>query len=515
MAIKRKAVVKAPKTALGRSLKAAKKMEDQEAEVDVEADQDVEEETEEVQAIEAEEHEEEAEEEEEEESEEDRVAREEEETTVARKKELKATSVDDLKTIASNKGLDIGNKLVMVEMILTHEAQERANIREQKAQVRQVLVAKKEALEALGMPELRDACVSFGITGQLTKQARVEMVIKRWQEDDGVDKALSQIAYDKRRAGLELMPNSDLRSLCETVGINPFVKELVVERVVRAENKAGHFARPSSELKMVPEDEAPKTAKKTDMVDALLANEVQRKKEKEIKKQEEELAENRRKELRAMSVDELKKQLTTKGLDAAGKKDELIEAVFNLRSREEAVLAKKADMKAYGLEKLRAILKLNQIDAGKSQINDVVNLLLEHEEKVHENARLYEGKVVELLAKQKEELESKSAAELKEMCTAKGLKSGVGKDVHVERLLEEAKLSGLADVEKVLAMHARNARKEELSAMDTPALLHLADKMSIDTLMKEVMVERVLAHEADVGPIVVASGPATKKLRRA
>lgn len=266
---------------------------------------------------------------------------------------------------------------------------------------------------------------------------------------------------------------------------------------------------------MVPDDEAPKTAKKIDMVDAMLANEEKRKKEKELKKQEEEAADNTRKELRAMSVDDLKKQLTSKGLEAAGKKDELIDAVFNLRTRDEAASAKKAELKAYGIEKLRAILELNQIDAGKSKINDVVDLLLQHEEKVHENARLYEAKVVEVLAKQKEELDGKSAAELKEMCAAKGLKSGVGKDVHVERLLEEAKLSGLADVEKVLAMQARTARKEELAAMDTAALLQLADNMEIDTLVKEVMVERVLAHESEVGPIVVASGPPTKKSRKA
>jgi len=424
-------------------------------------------------------------------------------------------SADDLKTVAASKGLEMCNKVLLLENILKHEAQERAIVREQQAQVRQVLVAKKEELEAMGMPELRDACVSYGITGQLTKQARVESVIKRWQEDDGVDKALTKIAYDKRQEGLELMQNSDLRILCESVDINPFVKELVVERVVRAENKAGHFARPPTELKLLPDEDAPKTAKKTDMVDALLANEVQRKKEKELKRQEEEVAESRRKELRSMSVDDLKKQLTSKGLDATGKKDDLIDAVFNLRAREEAALAKKANLKAYGIEKLRAILELNQIDAGKSKINEVVDLLLEHEEKVHENARVYEGKVVELLAKQKEELESKTTAELKEMCTAKGLKPGVGRDVHVERLLEDAKLNGIADVEKVLAMNARNVRKEELSAMDTVALLQLADSMAVDTLVKEVMVERVLAYESEVGPIVVASGPAAKKLRKA
>jgi len=400
-------------------------------------------------------------------------------------------------------------------MILKHEAQERSAIREQKALVRQVLVAKKEELEALGMPELREACAYYGITGQLTKQVRVETVIKRWQEDDGVDKALAKIAYDKRQGGLEMMQNSELRTLCESVDINPFVKELVVERIVRAEHKTGHFARPASEVKMVLDDDAPKTAKKIDMVDALLANEVQRKKEKELKKQEEATAENTRKELRAMSVDELKKQLTSKDVDATGKKDELVDALFALRAREEAALTKKSELKAHGIDKLRAILDLNQIDAGKSKINEMVELLLVHEEKVLETSRLYEGKILEVLAKQKDELEAKSTAELKEMCSTRGVKPGVGKEVHVERLLEEAKLSGLADVEKIIASQARDARKEELAAMDTVALLQLADTMSINTLVKEVMVERVLAHESEFGPIVVASGPATKKLRRA
>lgn len=181
---------------------------------------------------------------------------------------------------------------------------------------------KKEELEALGLPELKQECSSLGITGQgqLSKPARIEMIIKQWQENDGVDKALAQIAHGKRQSDLAAREKPVLSDLCEANGIDPYVKELIVERVVRVEHKAGRFARPSNEMKTLPDEDAPKAPKKTDIVDALLANEENRKRERELKKQEEELAESKKRELRAMTIDELKKQLTKHKLDASGKK---------------------------------------------------------------------------------------------------------------------------------------------------------------------------------------------------
>jgi len=340
------------------------------------------------------------------------------------------------------------------------------------------------------------------------------MIIKQWQEDDGVDKALAQKDQEKRVSELTAMDKPTLSDLCEAAGINPFVKELVVERVVRVEQKAGHFARPSCEMKKLPEEDAPKTAKKTDMVDALLALEENRKKERELRRQEEEKAENTKRELRALTNDELKKQLNKHKLDASGKKEELVEALFLVKAQEDAVAARKTDLKSMGIDKLKALLELNEIDLGKgTKADSMVELFLAKEQTIKEIARAYEVKVDTAFIKKKEDLETKSVAELKDMCTIRNVKSGVGKEAHVERLVEHLKENGLPETEKLIAEQARNARYAELMAMDTSALLKLAEDKEIDTLVKEVMVERIMAYEEECGPIVAV--PAKKKARKA
>jgi len=485
-------------------------------EVEEEPEEEVEDE-EEAEPVEEEEEAEEAEDEEEEqESEEDKIAREEAEATASRKKELRAMYLDDLKAVATKAGLEVCAKLAMLDEILKHEAQQRADLRARKALVREVLISKKDEFEALALPELKQECVAHGITGQLTKQARIEALIKQWQEDEGVDKALAQKAHEKRESDLLAMDKPTLNGLCEAVEINPVVKELVVERIVRIEHKAGRFAKPSSEMKKLPEEDVQKAPKKADIVDALLANEENRKRGKELRRQEEELAENKKRELRALTMDELKKQLTKHKLDSCGKKEELVEALFLVRSQEDSVLARKAEFKSLGAEKLKALLELNEIDVAKgTKADSMVELFLSQEEKVREAARAYEVKVADSFLKQKEELESKSTAELKELCTSKNLKPGVGKEMHVERLLEHIKENGLPETEKLIALQARNSRYAELISMEMTALLKLANSMEIDILVKEVMVERVMAHEEEHGPIVIASGPAKKKARKA
>merc|ERR1712032_670721 len=97
--------------------------------------------------------------------------------------------------------------------------------------------------------------------------------------------------------------------LCEKRRIDPFVKEVLVVRIVKREYEMGRFSRPKAEKGA----EGPAPGEKTDMVDAILAQESNRKKEVELKKQQEDAAASKRKELKAMSVEELKKSLVKKG----------------------------------------------------------------------------------------------------------------------------------------------------------------------------------------------------------
>merc|ERR1719456_328745 len=215
-----------------------------------------------------------------------------------------------------NNGLATGKKEVMIKNLLKHESKARAVAREQKAKIRAVVVKKKQELESSSPSELSKMCDALGIKGVRSKEERVQRILVHWQENDGVDKALTQIAQEERTRELQVMDNTQLQKLCSKVGVDPFVKEIMVERISKREYDMGCYSRPA-----LPQDQAPSAQPSGDMVEALLASEAQRKKERELQSQQEEKAAQKRKEIKAMSVDDLKKRLAKKGLDASGKKE--------------------------------------------------------------------------------------------------------------------------------------------------------------------------------------------------
>merc|ERR1719230_1133251 len=161
--------------------------------------------------------------------------------------------------------------------MLKHEAQARGAQRAHEAKMRAVVVQKKEELEALSAPDLKNLCSSKGITGVLTKPVRVEKLLQLWQQEDGVNKGLEQMARAEREGELVAMDKAALRKLCERSGVEAFVKEIMVERLLKHEVEAGRFVRPAAEQEV--KEEAPAAAQKGDLVAALLASEANRKKE--------------------------------------------------------------------------------------------------------------------------------------------------------------------------------------------------------------------------------------------
>merc|ERR1712232_523275 len=109
------------------------------------------------------------------------------------------------------------------------------------------------------------------------------------------DKALARKAEEERKAELMEMDNVTLRKLCDKAGVDPFVKEVLVDRISKRENDMGHYSKACAE-----DGDAPQN-KSTDMVEALLANESTRKKDKELKSKQEEEVAKKRHELKAMS----------------------------------------------------------------------------------------------------------------------------------------------------------------------------------------------------------------------
>jgi len=102
----------------------------------------------------------------------------------------------------------------------------------------------------------------------------------------------------------------------------------------------------------------------------------------------------------------------------------------------------------------------------------------------------------QVLADKTKELEGMNLQSLKDLCEEKGLKSGGSKGDKIDRILGDVVAKGEVDI--ILANMSRAARREELSSMTKDELQKLCQKSKIDPIVKEVMVERILVHEAGV-----------------
>merc|ERR1711972_782351 len=107
-----------------------------------------------------------------------------------------------------------------------------------------------------------------------------------------------------------------------------------------------------------------------------------------------------------------------------------------------------------------------------------------------EEARAKEAKVREVTAKMKKEKSHMSAQELKDALLKKGLKTGGAKTEMIERLIECAREEG--EVDRTIALLAREEKREELLSMHKDALIELCTKSGVDPIVKEVMVDRLL-----------------------
>jgi len=175
---------------------------------------------------------------------------------------------------------------------------------------------------------------------------------------------------------------------------------------------------------------------------------------------------------------------------------------------EQQLEARKAELKEMGKDQLKKLVLSKGLAIGG--LEAMVQAILDHEEQLRNEVKAHAAKADVVLAKKKEEMEALSAAELKDMCTSKGLAPGIGKQDRVERLIGEVRRSG--EVHQLVANQVKAERRVELLAMDVAAMETLCEKAAIDPLVKEVMVERLLAHESEFGRS--DEEPATKKARK-
>merc|ERR1711957_1089022 len=197
---------------------------------------------------------------------------------------------------------------------------------------------------------------------------------------------------------LSAMDVNQLQKLCSKMGVDPFVTEIMVDRISKKETEMGCYSRPA-----LPQDEAPQAQQSLDMVEALLANEAQRKKENEVKSQQMDKLAEKRKELKSMSLEDLKKRLTKKGLESNGKKEELVEALFLVAVQEDAATARQSELKSKSLQDLKEVLSRHGLETGSK--DQMVKALLAHEAKCRENLKAFEAKVDEAVDQKKAELD--------------------------------------------------------------------------------------------------------------
>merc|ERR1712060_901105 len=155
------------------------------------------------------------------------------------------------------------------------------------------------------------------------------------------------------------------------------------------------------------------------------------------------------------------------------------------------VASREKELKSMDAPSLKNLVLSKHLNAGNKADNIAAVLDAEAKEREAVAKKLKDAQAI--ASKMKADFAAKGNAELKELCQTKGLKLGGTKDEKVERVFQHAKDSG--DVERALAAMEKEKRAAELVAMDKAALFSMCNRMGVDALNKEMMIERIVAHE--------------------
>merc|ERR1712086_1067965 len=216
----------------------------------------------------------------------------------------------------------------------------------------------------------------------------------------------------------------------------------------------------------------------------------------------------------SLSIEDLKKKLVNKGLEANGKKEDMLKAMFLVGVHEDALAKRKSELGSKSQQDLKELLSRHGLETGSKE--QMIKTVLSHEDKCSKDLVAFDAKVDEAMAQKKVQLETQGNAALKEMCAAKGLAVGGGKEEKVERLVEEMKISQQGELDKTVSRTIREKRKEELMSMDKAAVLKICQEKEIDPAVKDIMVERIMSRESegDVAMAMMDEAPAAKRARK-
>merc|ERR1712039_113954 len=149
-------------------------------------------------------------------------------------KELNAMYVADLRELTLSKSLEKSDKATMVASLLAFEAKARQEARAQEEKVNEVVAEIRKELEGKGNEALKELCRTQELALGGSKIAKIERLLEAAKKRGDVEKILKKKALDVRRAALLAMGKDGLFALCQQNGVDPLVKEVMVERIILA-----------------------------------------------------------------------------------------------------------------------------------------------------------------------------------------------------------------------------------------------------------------------------------------
>merc|ERR1712039_455430 len=149
-------------------------------------------------------------------------------------KELNAMYVADLRELALSKSLEKGDKATMVASLLAFEAKARQEARAQEEKVNEVVAEIRKELEGKGNEALKEACRTQELALGGSKIDKIERLLEAAKKRGDVEKILKKKVLEVRRTELLAMGKDGLFALCQQNGVDPLVKEVMVERIILA-----------------------------------------------------------------------------------------------------------------------------------------------------------------------------------------------------------------------------------------------------------------------------------------
>merc|ERR1712232_393296 len=84
-----------------------------------------------------------------------------------------------------------------------------------------------------------EMCAAKGLALGGDKDDKIERIVEESKKDGDLDKLVSKELRNKRKEELMSMEKPAVVKLCEKFGVEPVVKEIMVERIMMHENDCG------------------------------------------------------------------------------------------------------------------------------------------------------------------------------------------------------------------------------------------------------------------------------------